>query len=564
MKVENSIKEVQNTAEKTNAAIEILDRDRRSDKVIAKLPYAKGSTFDSFDGVLDPRCHPETRVELRRHIKEWTKDGQKSIFWLKGMAGTGKSTISRTVAESFDKEGKLGASFFFKRGEADRSSVAMLFTTICAQLLVKIPSLVTYVEMAIEADPNISDKSMGEQFEKLIYLPLSQTRHSLSSAQKFIIVIDALDECARDADTLLQILSQTRDKWSRSLQIFITSRPEQQIRYGFADIPEAVHESIELHEIPQPIIKQDIAIFLEYRFAQIQEKYMKQGRSLPFDWPGADAMSALVEMAIPLFIFAATLCRFIEDEVYSNPIDQLTKVLRYQNMKSGSEMDKLHATYSPILNQMIDGRPGKAQKLLIDRFHIIVGTIVHLAEPLSRSSLAALLNIDSQHIEGQLSSLHSILSVPSSADSAIRMLHLSFRDFLVDPEKRHKNPFWVNETEIHKMVMAKCLERMSQPGSLQKNICNLSAPGTLRAEIDGRIITDSLPLDLQYACRFWVYHLKESQMGIRDDEAVHVFLKNHFLHWLESLALLGRIAESIHLIRILQSAVVCISRQVII
>ena len=36
----------------------------------------------------------------------------------------------------------------------------MLFTTICAQLLVKIPLLVAYVEMAIDTDPNISDKSM--------------------------------------------------------------------------------------------------------------------------------------------------------------------------------------------------------------------------------------------------------------------------------------------------------------------------------------------------------------------------------------------------------------------
>lgn len=104
-------------------------------------------------------------------------------------------------------------------------------------------------------------------------------------------------------------------------------------------------------------------------------------------------------------------------------------------------MDQLDATYYPILNQLIHRKLENIQKLLVKRFQSIVGTIIHLAEPLSRSSLASLLNIDGQQIEGQLSCLHSVLSVPSSADSPIRMLHLSFRDFLVNPDKRHTNPF---------------------------------------------------------------------------------------------------------------------------
>ncbi|EED20910.1 G-protein beta WD-40 repeats containing protein, putative [Talaromyces stipitatus ATCC 10500] len=545
--------EVHETAQKTNAAIEILDSDRRREKVIAKLPYAKGSTFDSLNGTLDPRCHPETRIDLRRQIREWAADSQgKLMFWLQGMAGTGKSTISRMVADAFDREGKLGASFFFKRGEADRSGVAMFFTTICAQLLVKIPSLIAHVEMATDTDPNICDKSMGEQFEKLICQPLSQIRHHLPEASKLIMVIDALDECAQDGDTLLRLLSQTRNKWSPSLQVLITSRPEQQIRSGFKDVPVDVLDYTELHGIPQPIIKQDMTTFLEYRFAQIREKYAKDGRSLPFDWPGVEAMSAMVEMAVPLFIFAATLCRFVEDEVYSNPIDQLKKVLNYRNMKSDSEMDKLDATYSPILKQLINGRPEKAQKSLVERFRIIVGTIVHLAEPLSRSSLASLLHIDIQEIEGQVSSLHSVLNVPYSADSPIRMLHTSFRDFLVHPETRKTNPFWMDERKTHSEILAKCLHLMTQSGCLKSNICNLENHGVLRTEIDSNSIANCLAPDVQYACRFWVYHLNESKTCISDNDPVHIFLQDHFLHWLESLSLLGRITESIHLIYILR------------
>jgi hypothetical protein len=332
-------------AEKTNSAIEISYSDRRREQVIAKLPYAKGSTFDSFDGALDPRCHPETRIDVRRQIKEWAEDSQgKSMFWLQGMAGTGKSTISRTIAEAFDQERKLGASFFFKRGEADRSNVAMLFTTICAQLLVKIPSLIAHVGMAIDADPNISDKSMGEQFEKLICQPLSQIQGHHWEVSHLIIVIDALDECSRDGDTLLRLLSQTRDKWSPSLRIFITSRPEQPIRSGFKDVPVDVLDYMKLHEIPQPIIRQDITTFFAYRFAQIQDQYAKDGWPLSPGWPGSEVLSTLVEMAVPLFIFAATICRFVEDPLWSDPSSQLKKILEYRLMGIDSEIDKLDAT----------------------------------------------------------------------------------------------------------------------------------------------------------------------------------------------------------------------------
>jgi hypothetical protein len=82
--------------------------------------------------------------------------------------------ISRTMAKSFIKNGKLGASFFFKRSEADRSHMTILFTTIYAQLLIKVSSLTPYIETAINTDPYISKKSIEEQFKKLICQPLSE------------------------------------------------------------------------------------------------------------------------------------------------------------------------------------------------------------------------------------------------------------------------------------------------------------------------------------------------------------------------------------------------------
>ena len=90
------------------------------------------------------------------------------------MAGTGKSTISRTVAEWLADQGRLRvvdlrASFFFKRGEGNRGSASRFFSTIARQLILKIPGLDDLITGVISSDPLIFDKALGEQFDKLLF-----------------------------------------------------------------------------------------------------------------------------------------------------------------------------------------------------------------------------------------------------------------------------------------------------------------------------------------------------------------------------------------------------------
>ncbi|KAH7317411.1 hypothetical protein BKA65DRAFT_411104, partial [Rhexocercosporidium sp. MPI-PUGE-AT-0058] len=48
------------------------------------------------------RCYQGTRTELLRQIYSWASDrGSERTFWMNSMAGTSKSTISRTVAQNF-------------------------------------------------------------------------------------------------------------------------------------------------------------------------------------------------------------------------------------------------------------------------------------------------------------------------------------------------------------------------------------------------------------------------------------------------------------------------------
>ncbi|KAI9776900.1 MAG: hypothetical protein M1816_005003 [Peltula sp. TS41687] len=145
-KIDKAVKELESYKQTISLAVQvdqaviILDMDWKIN--LAKLPSAEGAAFDSYHDALDARCHPKTRLNLLRRIREWVQDPQgKCLFWLNGMAGTGKSTISRTLAQSFADKNQLGASFVFKRGEGDRGNAAKLFTAITAQLVAKMPEL---------------------------------------------------------------------------------------------------------------------------------------------------------------------------------------------------------------------------------------------------------------------------------------------------------------------------------------------------------------------------------------------------------------------------------------
>jgi hypothetical protein len=525
----------------------ILNIDQKID--LAKLPIAKGASFDSHREEYNARCLANTRVELRRQITEWAEDRNgKPIFWLNGMAGTGKSTIARTVAQSFADQGHLGASFFFKKGEGDRGNATRFFTTIATDLMVHIPGLVLGMRKAIDADPNISEKALKDQFEKLILQPLSEIRHAPSQTLELVVVLDALDECEREEDirAILQLLARTKDIRPISLRVFVTSRPELPIRLGFKQMSDGTYQDLVLHEVPKKTIEHDIALFLEHELGEIREQ-----RSLSPDWPSKDQIQVLVEMAIPLFIFAATTCRYIGDK-RDNPKKRLDTVLQYQ---TANQVSKLDRTYLPILNQLFDDDDEVDKERRASEFREIVGGIIVLENPLSIVSLANLLSIPKEDVSCRLDLLHSVLSIPVNDDMPIRLLHLSFRDFLLDPQKRGKSPFWVDERETHERLASKCLELMSNPKGLRQNMCNLSKPGTPRSQIDNRTLDDCLPPEIRYACRYWVHHLEQSTGHIRDGDLVYAFLQKSFLYWLEAMSLMGEASESIRMIDGLQSLI---------
>lgn len=527
--------------------------DRRSDlkKVLEKLPVAYGASYNSHVNEHDPLCHPDTRVEVLGEIKEWARDPRSEpVYWLNGMAGTGKSTISRTLAHSFSNTQTLGATFFFKRGEGDRAGTGKLFTTVASSLVRQLPEMTSHVRAALKNKPEIIHLAMKDQFEELILKPISEIKSQASAPHTRLVIIDALDECEPEEDikALINLLSTGQKPHHLQLKFFLTSRPELPIRIGF----QAVHGTFQnfiLHEVGESVIKHDIAAYLRHQLGIIREQFNQnacEDQLLSGEWPCISDFWNLVQMAVPLFIFASTISRFIADGRVATPAEQLEEVLKYQTKSQESQLD---ATYLPILHQMVAGLNRRSRERVIERFHLVVGSLVTLENPLSASALAGLLQIPLSTVNGALETLHSVLSIPHTALEPVQLLHLSFRDFLVDPERR-EDAFWVDEKVTHRRLADHCLYVLST--SLRDNICNISQD-TGAGSMSMAEVTTHLSPELQYACRFWTHHLSESSFDALGMAAFYEFLSIHLLQWLEALCWMRRFSESEGMIKTLQS-----------
>ncbi|KAI7971161.1 hypothetical protein EIK77_004676 [Talaromyces pinophilus] len=398
------------------------------------------------------------------------------------------------------------------------------------------------IQKAIEDDPDISEKMLREQFEKLILQPLLGTKCGQTSTM--VIVIDALDECEQEDDIrlILQLLPQVQKSNSVQLRFLLTSRPYLPLKLGFKGIMND-YQGLILHEIPQPVIEHDISLYIKDKFSQLRME-----RSLPSDWPGDETIKTLVQRAVPLFISAATLYRFISDTRW-NPQKRLEAILADQTIY----LSRMDSTYMPVLNQLLAGQDEWESQQLVQEFKEIVGVIILLAHPLSVNALAQLLKIRISDINNRLSLLQSVLDIPGGLDAPVRLLHLSFRDFLLDSKKKDSSRFWIDGKATHRKITIQCLEIMNY--GLKKNICNLPNEGTKRTEVDISSVYQYLPSELQYSCHYWAQHLMQSEDPLTELDNAFPFLEKHFLHWVEAMSMLGAVSDVVGIINSLQSII---------
>ncbi|KAJ2929099.1 hypothetical protein H1R20_g7993, partial [Candolleomyces eurysporus] len=437
-------------------ALEILHRYR-----------ALEATHTSKTAASAPKCKPGTRFKTVEDIMRWatglgavstpTPDSGKSVMWLQGPAGAGKTCIMREVTRLCSRDGVLAGVYFFSTRVPGLDDEAPFVATIVSQLITDIPALNFSVLGFIRSNPTVFEQSLDLQLEKLILDQFASIPPPQSTAPK-ILIVDGLDECRiqEQRKHILQLLHYLVTS-PFPFRVIIASRPEFDLRTAFSQNPFKLNTKI-LH-LEEYDADWDIYNLLSDEFLRIRETHPAK-EYLPSDWPGRVTLRTLTEKSSGIFAYPSTVMRYV-DNPRRNPVQLLEHILQAPSTaSSGRPFVELDALYETILN------PPDTDIVLIKRLlHVIMEITCSgflkpsgsftlrsrilpriQSKPLSAHHLDEFLFLDRGTTKTTLCDLHSLLSIPSpdfsgpkSDSEHIRFHHKSLEDYLHSPERGGRN-----------------------------------------------------------------------------------------------------------------------------
>ena len=488
-------------------------------------------------------CLKGTRKEILLQLEEWLMDEQdQRVFWLNGIAGTGKSAIAQTFAEMSFAEGKLGASFFCLRGVEDRSNLHAIFPTLAFQLAYRYPPVREELLQVLRINPDIGQETLYSQMERLIVGPLKTTQTST------LIIIDALDECKDEepASAILSILSRYVDQIP-FVKFFVTGRPEQRIRSGFRLAAlRSITEIFRLHDVERTLVDADIKLFFRAGLTDVAKN--RSHIDVAEDWPRPSDINILCEKAAGFFIYASTAMKFMTS-LHHHPQERLAILISLPQSSAHEGKSGIDSLYTAILNQAYDDLD--SDEKVYCRFRSVVGAVLLAFNPLSKKSLSCLLHdfYTPDDISIALSPLHSLLLVPEGTEDPVHIFHKSLPDFLMDSERCQDNRFFVDPAVHHTGILLSCLNLMEE--KLKRNICCLDDNADLSCVDDcSTLRKEHIGAALEYACEFWTKHLVQSPSGGpgsgKVQQAIEKFFTEHLLFWIEVLVIMKKPDVCVH------------------
>ncbi|KZT41000.1 hypothetical protein SISSUDRAFT_383383 [Sistotremastrum suecicum HHB10207 ss-3] len=471
----------------------------------------------------EKQCHPETRTGVIDNIARWANrpistDGSvPRIFWLRGVAGSGKSAISHSIAHRFDQTKRLGCSFFFpenlenankKRGpRLTAEYVVRNVVTGLSNLIDQFRKSV--VDKATQRELRQTD-SITRQFEELFRDPSADVQF----VGPFLIVIDGLDKIPTGSTrtTLLGILAKRLGELPPNFRFLISSTPDHDIKEAFDKC--GYLQSFDLQSLDSSEALRDVTTYVNSRLAE----EIDAGRFTPED------VTALVERTESHFWYAAAACDYILEDAAGGTLYE-----RWTYMKSLDDWNgilKLSQRYRAIFDHIF--------RLTIDdprlaRYRLIMGRIMTLFDPLDTEGLIALIPKD-QFPHALLDFLGPLFIGTFEPSAKLEPFHSSLRTFVLD--KGRSKIYHIDKATQHHQLTCATLQAMSA-----RPIANGHPP------VDS---LDDLRSHLLYACRFWGYHLKET---IYDKEVEQELVKwsstdHNQLRWLRILNHMRKLAEA--------------------
>ncbi|KAG8717314.1 hypothetical protein FRC09_014455 [Ceratobasidium sp. 395] len=503
---------------------------------LSKLPNSPAARYRSAkSSILREECTPNTRVEVLEELYEWARGSEsQKIYWLNGMAGTGKTTIAYSFCKELERSQGLAASFFCSRQLQECHEVDRVVPTISYQLSRFSLPFRAAVCRVLEADPDVHNQPLLDQFRELVFEPLVKVKDALPTS--VVVVIDALDECDnnRGADILKCLLLYARDL---PVKFFVASRPDAKILDSMRRQNEdCTPVELRLHDLDRSIVEEDIRTYLLTKIASHVQ--------LP-----AAHLEILVKRSGVLFIYAATVARYISADNFSRAAKRLKEVLTSVSNGTASSSDKdINELYSMILAAAF-GNPSLAGSDRADMKQIL-NTVVCAQEPLSVEVMAGLLGFDGETVHAALRPLLSVLQV-SDTTHVITTLHESFPDYLLD--KSRSSAFYCNSEEQNAHLTRICFGQIEIPDP-PFNICGLESSYIFDKDVPDlpARVKKAISKELRYACHYWGVHIMLSGDSRALASMLLSFLSDRLLLWLEVVNLCEYIYDCVRVLHHMQ------------
>ena len=353
-------------------------------------------------------------------IESWAKDFyEPPVYWLNGLAGTGKSAIAQTIAEHLFADGQLGASFFCSRDFKDHSNLHLIFPTLSFQLAHKYPKFQSILIPLLQSNPDIGYESLHSQMERLIVTPLKEADIST------VVVIDALDECIDDEpqSAILSVMGRFVEDIPNT-KFFITGQPEPRIQSGFRlKLLKPLTEIFTLHMVNHSIVNMDIQRFLKAQLSGLAQKFQLT------EWPSDEHIDLLCKRAAGLFVYAAATIKFLDHKIHS-PQQQLDVIVNlpdcttYEGGAQFKAKTTLDSLYTSILQIAFDF--GAEDPKADSRVQSTISTIVLVVNPLPPSAIAELIGMEVEQVMIILTLVQSLLILSEDPTCPVKPFHKSF------------------------------------------------------------------------------------------------------------------------------------------
>ncbi|KAG9090744.1 hypothetical protein FRC06_000894 [Ceratobasidium sp. 370] len=498
-----------------------LISDHLPDAQLAEMRPVKEARYDSGGTkVRRTKCTPGTRAPLLNDLVNWAnEENGAKVYWMNGMAGTGKTTIAFSLCHMLKRTNQLAASFFCSRQLPGCRDISRIVPTLSYQLARLSPAFKDQLCQVLKDDPDICSVDVAKQFEMLISEPL-RTVDRIVRADRLVIVIDALDECSDSHGAQLVLDALFQFVADLPVKFFVTCRPEPTLFDKVLSEKQAVVSIFHLHNIELFVVQADIETYLNAELAPIgvSDRQIK----------------SLAERSGKLFIYAATAVQYIlPTNARVNPHSRLQTVLGVAPKSSGKVHEQLDELYTTILSASLDNTA--LEPLEAANIKLVLHTVLCAREPMTIAALACLLRLESiNECRLALEPLGSVLCV-SDVHLPVSTLHESFPDYMRDQERSKQ--FWFDPASHHEILSRQCFTAMKD--LLQFNICGLESSFVLDEDVPDLSdrVEKAIPNHLFYACKHWSDHSVRSCNVNAHVPILEDFLTNRVLFWMEVMNL---------------------------